>query len=103
MKLKPPCGEVKRHGGRSRWRLFGGLWAVALLAVPACPALATVKIEFWHAMSGGLGRQLDKMVADFNASQSEYRVVATLKGGYTETITAAIFAVRTRSQPAIVQ
>ena len=54
-------------------------------------------------MSGQLGRQLEKLAADFNASQSEYRVVPTYKGNYTETVTAAIFAFRSRSQPAIVQ
>src|ERR1700758_721027 len=54
-------------------------------------------------MSGELGRQLEKLVADFNASQSDYRIVPTYKGNYTETVTAAIFAFRSRSQPAIVQ
>jgi len=54
-------------------------------------------------MSGELGRQLDKLAADFNASQSEYRIVPSYKGSYTETVTAAIFAFRSRSQPAIVQ
>ena len=54
-------------------------------------------------MSGELGRQLDKLAADFNASQSEYRIVPSYKGNYTETVTAAIFAFRSRSQPAIVQ
>ena len=54
-------------------------------------------------MSGELGKQLEKLAANFNASQSEYRIVPTYKGNYTETVTAAIFAFRSRSQPAIVQ
>ena len=54
-------------------------------------------------MSGQLGRQLEKLASDFNASQSEYRIVPHYKGNYTETVTAAIFAFRSRSQPAIVQ
>lgn len=54
-------------------------------------------------MSGELGKQVEKLAADFNASQSEYRIVPAYKGNYTETITAAIFAFRSRSQPAIVQ
>ena len=33
----------------------------------------------------------------------KYRVVPSYKGNYTETVTAAIFAFRSRSQPAIVQ
>ena len=54
-------------------------------------------------MSGELGKQVEKLAADFNASQSQYRVVPSYKGSYTETVTAAIFAFRSRSQPAIVQ
>jgi sn-glycerol 3-phosphate transport system substrate-binding protein len=67
------------------------------------PAQAVTEINWWHAMSGELGKQVDKLAADFNASQSQYRVVPSYKGTYTETVTAAIFAFRSRSQPAIVQ
>ena len=75
------------------------------LAVTALssPAHAATEIMWWHAMSGQLGKQLEKLAADFNASQSDYRIVPTYKGSYTETVTAAIFAFRSRSQPAIVQ
>jgi sn-glycerol 3-phosphate transport system substrate-binding protein len=69
----------------------------------ASPAQAVTDIMWWHAMSGELGRQLEKLAADFNASQSDYRIVPSYKGNYTETVTAAIFAFRSRSQPAIVQ
>src|SRR4051794_38307299 len=75
------------------------LAAIAL----ASPAQAATEIMWWHAMSGELGKQLEKLAADFNASQSDYRIVPTYKGNYTETVTAAIFAFRSRSQPAIVQ
>src|SRR5262245_385566 len=71
--------------------------------VPVSPARAATDIQLWHAMSGELGRQLEKLTADFNASQSDYRIVPSYKGNYTETVTAAIFAFRSRSQPAIVQ
>ena len=69
----------------------------------ASPARAVTDIMWWHAMSGELGRQLENLASDFNASQSEYRIVPSYKGNYTETVTAAIFASRSRSQPAIVQ
>ena len=79
-------------------------FAAALAAVTmASPAHAVTEIMWWHAMSGELGRQLEKLAADFNASQPEYRIVSSYKGNYTETVTAAIFAFRSRSQPAIVQ
>src|SRR5450756_2000903 len=78
--------------------------ATALAALAsASPAFAVTDIMWWHAMSGELGRQLEKLASDFNASQSEYRIVPSYKGNYTETVTAAIFAFRSRSQPAIVQ
>jgi len=54
-------------------------------------------------MSGELRKQVERLAADFNASQSQYRVIPSYKGSYTETVTAAIFAFRSRSQPAIVQ
>jgi sn-glycerol 3-phosphate transport system substrate-binding protein len=79
------------------------LAAAAAVVAFTSPALAATDIMWWHAMSGELGRQLEKLAADFNASQSEYRVVPSYKGNYTETVTAAIFAFRSRSQPAIVQ
>lgn len=69
----------------------------------AASARAATDIAWWHAMSGELGRQLEKLASDFNASQSDYRIVPAYKGNYTETVTAAIFAFRSRSQPAIVQ
>ncbi|MGJ4919039.1 sn-glycerol-3-phosphate ABC transporter substrate-binding protein UgpB [Bradyrhizobium sp. HKCCYLRH2060] len=75
------------------------LWTV----VGASTAQAATEIAWWHAMSGELGRQVDRLAADFNASQSDYRIVPSYKGSYTETVTAAIFAFRSRSQPAIVQ
>ena len=82
---------------------FLRLAAAAAVVAFASPAQAVTDILWWHAMSGELGRQLDKLAADFNASQSDYRIVPSYKGNYTETVTAAIFAFRSRSQPAIVQ
>src|ERR1700737_4996719 len=82
---------------------FLPLAAVAAALTSASPALAVTDIKWWHAMSGELGRQLEKLAADFNASQSEYRIVPSYKGNYSETVMAAIFAFRSRSQPAIVQ
>jgi sn-glycerol 3-phosphate transport system substrate-binding protein len=82
---------------------FSALLAAAIALVAASPAYAVTEIAWWHAMSGQLGRQLDKLAADFNATQTEYRIVPSYKGNYTETVTAAIFAFRSRGQPAIVQ
>jgi sn-glycerol 3-phosphate transport system substrate-binding protein len=82
---------------------FLQLAVAAVVLASASPARAVTDIMWWHAMSGELGRQLEKLASDFNASQSDYRIVPHYKGNYTETVTAAIFAFRSRSQPAIVQ
>src|ERR1700760_2202070 len=51
----------------------------------ASPAFAVTDIQWWHAMSGQLGKQLEKLAADFNASQFDYRIGPTDKGNYTQT------------------
>ena len=90
----------KRQRGRGPNLLIG---VVLLLLAGLSPARAATDIAWWHAMSGELGRRLEKLAADFNASQSDYRVVPSYKGNYTETVTASIFAFRSSTQPAIVQ
>ena len=77
--------------------------AVALGLLAAQPTRAQTEIQFWHAMANELGRQVDKLAADFNASQSDYRIVPVYKGQYAETMTGALFAIRANAQPAIVQ
>jgi len=82
---------------------FLQLAAIAIAIGLSSPAQAVTEIHWWHAMSGELRKQVERLAADFNASQSQYRVIPSYKGSYTETVTAAIFAFRSRSQPAIVQ
>lgn len=95
------------HCGPRRRALFRGslslVASLALLILTLQPSRAAQDIVWWHAMSGELGRQVEKLAADFNLSQTEYRVVPVYKGSYAETVNAAIFAFRSRSQPAIVQ
>jgi sn-glycerol 3-phosphate transport system substrate-binding protein len=67
------------------------------------PAAAVTEIHWWHAMPGELGREVERLASDFNVSQSEYRIVPTYKGLYTETMTAAMVALRSEQHPAILQ
>ncbi len=69
----------------------------------ATSAMAQVEVQWWHAMGGANGERVDKIAADFNAMQSDYKIVPVYKGNYTETMTAAIAAFRAHKQPAIVQ
>ncbi|MHA1524891.1 MAG: extracellular solute-binding protein, partial [Alphaproteobacteria bacterium] len=77
--------------------------AVFTGALAAVPAFAQVEINWWHAMGGTNGERVEKIAGDFNASQSEYKVVPSYKGNYTETMTAAVAAFRAKKQPHIVQ
>ena len=66
-------------------------------------ALAATEVQWWHAMGGVNGERVNKIADDFNATQSDYKVVPVYKGNYTETMTAAIAAFRAKQQPHIVQ
>jgi len=79
--------------------------ALALLAAAALPigAARALDIQLWHGMPGELADRIDKLAADFNASQTEYRIVPVSKGLYSQTMLAALFALRIREHPAIVQ
>ena len=55
-------------------------------------AMAETEVHFWHAFTGRLGELVAAQVDDFNASQSEYKVVQTHKGNYSETLNAGIVA-----------
>jgi sn-glycerol 3-phosphate transport system substrate-binding protein len=57
------------------------LLAVSMLCAAAL-AHAAQEVRLWHAMSGPLGDELDRLVARFNASQDEYRVVSFFQGPY---------------------
>ena len=55
--------------------------ALAALTLVCCTASAA-DIRVWHSMSGVRGAEFDRLVARFNASQKQFRVVATYKGAY---------------------
>lgn len=76
--------------------------AIALIASFGA-AQAQTTVEWWHAMGGELGAKLEQVAQNFNDSQDEFRVMASYKGTYPETMTAAIAAFRANQQPAIVQ
>jgi sn-glycerol 3-phosphate transport system substrate-binding protein len=65
----------------------------------ATAASAATEITWWHAFTGRLGDLLAEQVEQFNASQSDYVVVATNKGNYSEALNAGIAAFRAGEQP----
>jgi sn-glycerol 3-phosphate transport system substrate-binding protein len=79
-----------------------GLATSALMAL-ATPAQAVTEIQWWHAMTGGNNSFIVKLADEFNASQSDYKVVPSYKGSYPDTMNAGIAAFRAGSAPHILQ
>ncbi len=80
--------------------------AAATAAAIVLPGLvasanAATEIRWWHAFTGRLGELLAEQVEQFNASQSDYVVVGSHKGNYSETLNAGIAAFRAGEQPHI--
>jgi sn-glycerol 3-phosphate transport system substrate-binding protein len=99
----PMQRRINQKGGDMlNHHVAAGVIAVALLA-NAGPARAVVEIQWWHAMGGELGEKLEKVANDFNATQSDFKVVPVFKGSYPEAMTGAIAAFRARQNPAILQ
>jgi len=85
-------------------RQFGAAAAVAAsLALAASPAYAVTEIQWWHAMSGPNNDAVVKLANDFNASQSDYKVVPSFKGAYADVLNAGIAAFRAGNAPGIMQ
>ncbi|MDH3476194.1 MAG: sn-glycerol-3-phosphate ABC transporter substrate-binding protein UgpB [Rhodospirillales bacterium] len=82
-------------------RFIAGSALVASIAMASTTVMAATEIQWWHAFTGRLGDLLAEQVAQFNASQNEYVVVAAHKGNYSETLNAGIAAFRAGEQPHI--
>src|SRR5271166_6505514 len=83
-------------------RTIIGAALAAWLAVPAVAA-EPVELQWWHAMTSVNADRVNKIAADFNASQSAYKIVPVFKGSYAETMTAGVAAYRAGNAPHILQ
>src|SRR5690606_20771813 len=72
-------------------------------AVAALNAQAQIEIQWWHSMTAANNDQVVALANKFNASQNNYKVVPVFKGGYDESMTAAIAAFRAGNAPHILQ
>src|SRR6201995_2818075 len=79
------------------------LGAASFAVAAASPAHAVTEIQWWHAMSGPNNDVVNKLANDFNASQSDYKIVPTFKGSYADTLNAGIAAFRAGNAPGIMQ
>jgi sn-glycerol 3-phosphate transport system substrate-binding protein len=76
---------------------------LASLGLVSTGVQAQTEIQFWHSMGGALGDKVSELADKFNKSQKDYKVVATYKGSYPESMTAAIAAYRAGNAPHILQ
>ena len=86
-----------------RRTLMAGAVALGLAGAAAPAAAQPVDIQFWHGLTQPLGGMLEQIAADFNATQNQYRIQASFRGAYPETMVAAIAAFRAGQAPQIVQ
>ncbi len=77
--------------------------AVSVLLASTSLAAAGTDIQWWHAMTGANNDVIVKLADDFNASQSDYRVIPSYKGLYPDTMNAGIAAFRAGNAPHILQ
>ena len=82
---------------------FSAALGCILFIFPFSALAEPVTIDWWFAHGGRLGEKVQSIVSDFNASQSQYKVVATYKGNYHDTMTAGIAAFRSKTPPHILQ
>ena len=76
---------------------------VVLVLFPVSALAEPITINWWFAHGGRLGEKVQEIVANFNSSQNEYKVVATYKGNYADTMMAGIAAFRAKIPPHILQ
>ena len=77
--------------------------AVFILGLSVTSAQAVTEINWWHAHGGRLGEKVNAIADGFNSLQDTYKVVATYKGNYADTMTAGIAAFRSKNPPHILQ
>ncbi|MFD0681664.1 MULTISPECIES: ABC transporter substrate-binding protein [unclassified Paenibacillus] len=75
----------------------------AAAPAPATSSKGPVKVIWWHSMSGELGKAIDKLVTDYNASQKNVIVEAVFQGTYDESLNKMKASMDSKSGPALIQ
>lgn len=91
------CGGTTAGGGDTKPQ------AGAANGTEAPKVSEPVKVVWWHSMSGELGKAVDKLVADFNASQKNVVVEAVFQGTYDESLNKMKASMDSKSGPALIQ
>jgi len=86
----------------SRSAVAAVLMAV-LFAGAGSASAEPIELQWWHAMTAVNAEAVNQIAAEFNAAQTDYKVVPVFKGSYAETMNAGIAAYRAGSPPHIIQ
>ena len=77
--------------------------AACVTAPIAAAATEPLELQWWHAMTAVNADRVNKIAADFNASQTAYKIMPVFKGSYAETMNAGVAAYRAGNAPHIIQ
>jgi sn-glycerol 3-phosphate transport system substrate-binding protein len=83
--------------------IAAGALAACLSASLATAMAEPIELQWWHAMTSVNADRVNKIAADFNASQGNYKVVPVFKGSYAETMNAGVAAYRAGKAPHLIQ
>jgi sn-glycerol 3-phosphate transport system substrate-binding protein len=84
--------------------MLRAFFAIFSLCAAGLAYPAAIEIRLWHGMSGAPAAELDRLIARYNASQKEFRVVSYFQGPYDDVMADDIKIRRgTRRSPHIVQ
>jgi sn-glycerol 3-phosphate transport system substrate-binding protein len=83
--------------------IVGAVLAACMTASIASAATEPLELQWWHAMTAVNADRVNKIAADFNASQTAYKIMPVFKGSYAETMNAGVAAYRAGNAPHIIQ
>jgi sn-glycerol 3-phosphate transport system substrate-binding protein len=86
-----------------KWTIMAAALTMCLTTLLATAMAEPIELQWWHAMTAVNADRVNKIAADFNASQAAYTIVPVFKGSYAETMNAGIAAYRAGNAPHIIQ
>jgi multiple sugar transport system substrate-binding protein len=96
-----------RDRSRATGRLLRLLLVCCLIILGACGGRrgeeGVVRVTFWHAMGGPLGRVLTGLIEEFNATHPDIEIVSVSMGSYTALSQKIMAAVAAGKPPVIAQ
>ena len=96
---------MKTHKGLMLLATLAAAAGITLTALRPAHAADTstnrTKITFWSGLTGPYQKNLNKIVNDYNQSQTKYQVVATSQGDYTQMNQKVMAAAKSHSLPVL--